>query len=87
MNKKYLIVVKYIFSIFCMIGFLGSYGQKLYKIEKDKYGEPLLNDKTQYSFKEKPSEKDLKTIDTTVYYVQVFEGRPYNEESKDNHFS
>lgn len=64
--------------------FLNSCGQKLYKIEKDKYDESLLNDKAQYSFKEKPSEEDLKRIDTTAYYVQVFEGRYYNEEEMKN---
>ncbi|WNI35672.1 hypothetical protein [Chryseobacterium sp. SG20098] len=72
-------MIKYIFSILCMMVFLNSCGQKLYKIEKDKYDEPLLNAKVQYSFKEKPSEEDLKKIDTTTYYVQVFEGRYYNE--------
>ncbi|MDR4953396.1 hypothetical protein REB14_14540 [Chryseobacterium sp. ES2] len=77
-------MIKYIFSIFCTMVFLSSYGQKLYKIEKDKYGEPLLNDKAQYSFKEEPSEEDLKAIDTTAYYVQVFEGRSYNKEEMKN---
>lgn len=84
MNKKYMIMIKYIFSIFCTIGFLSSCGHKLYKIEKDQFGEPLLNNKAQYSFTEKPSEEDLKKIDTTAYYLQVFEGRYYNEEEMKN---
>lgn len=53
-------MIKYIFSILCMMGFLNSYGQKLYKIEKDQFGEPLLNNKAQYSFTGKPSGEDLK---------------------------
>lgn len=77
-------MVKYILSIFCTIGFLNSCAQKLYKIEKDQFGEPLLNNKAQYSFTEKPTEEDLKKIDTSAYYVQVFEGRDYNEEEKKN---
>ncbi|MGX5685048.1 hypothetical protein ACWKWW_10810 [Chryseobacterium cucumeris] len=77
-------MIKYIFSIFCMTGFLNSCGQKLYKIEKDQFGEPLLNNKAQYSFTEKPSEEDLKKIDTTAYYVQIFEGRYYNEDEMKN---
>ncbi|MDR6488861.1 hypothetical protein J2799_003396 [Chryseobacterium vietnamense] len=77
-------MIKYIFAMFCMMGFLNSCGQKLYKIEKDKYGEPLLNDKAEYSFKEKPTEEHLKIIDTTAYYFQVFEGRFYNEDEMKN---
>lgn len=64
-------MVKYLL-IYCMMSFLNSCGQKLYKIEKDQYGEPLLNDKAQYSFTEKPTAEDLKRIDTTSYYVQKF---------------
>lgn len=45
-------MIKNIFSILCVMMFLNSCGQKLYKIEKDKYDEPLLNDKAQYSFTE-----------------------------------
>ncbi|WP_181416092.1 hypothetical protein [Chryseobacterium sp. CBTAP 102] len=67
-----------------MIGFLSSYGQKLYKIEKDQFGEPLLNNKAEYSFTEKPSEEDLKKIDTTAYYVQIFEDQYHNENEVKN---
>lgn len=77
-------MVKYILSICCTISFLNSCGQKLYKIEKDQFGEPLLNNKAQYSFTEKLTEEDLKKIDTSAYYIQVFEGRYYNEEEKKN---
>lgn len=48
-------------------------------MEKDKHGEPLLNDEANYSFIKIPTEEDLKKIDTTAYYVQIFEGRYYNE--------
>lgn len=72
------------FSVFSILAFLYSCGQKLYKIEKDQFGEPLLNNKVQYSFTEKPSSEDLKKIDTTAYYVQIFEGRYYNENEKKN---
>lgn len=77
-------MVKYIISIFCLIISTKSCAQKRYKIEKDQYGEPLLNDKIQYSFKSIPSEEDLRKIDTTAYYIQVFEGRYYNEDEKKN---
>ncbi|WP_288438541.1 hypothetical protein [uncultured Chryseobacterium sp.] len=72
------------FSAFITLTFLYSCGQKLYKIEKDQFGEPLLNHKAQYSFIEKPSKEDLKKIDTTAYYVQVFERRYYNEDEMKN---
>jgi len=77
-------MVKYILSIFCIINSLNCCGQKLHKIEKDQFGEPLLNNNAQYSFTEKPTEEDLKKIDTSAYYIQVFEGRYYNEEEKKN---
>lgn len=64
------------FPIFlCICGCI----QKQYKIERDKYGEPILNSKTKYSFDKLPTEDDLIKIDTTAYYVQLFEGRYYNE--------
>jgi hypothetical protein len=72
------------FSMFSILAFLYSSGQKLYKIGKNQFGEPLLNNEAKYSFKEKPTEEDLKTIDTTAYYVQAFEGRYYNEEEMKN---
>lgn len=53
-------MVKYIFLILFTITFLNSCGQKLYKIEKDQFGEPLLNHKAQYSLTQKPTDEDLK---------------------------
>lgn len=38
-----------------------------------------MNSKTKYSFDKLPTEDDLIKIDTTAYYVQLFEGRYYNE--------
>ena len=66
--------------------FLSLFGcaQKRYKIDKDQYGEPLLNEKAKYSFTALPTQEDLNKIDTTAYYVQVFECRYYNEEEKKN---
>ena len=58
--------------------------RQLYKIEKDKYGQPILNEKTKYSFDEKLSDENSKKIDTTAYYVQIFEERFYNENEKAN---
>jgi len=77
-------MVKYILSIFCMMNFLNSCGQKLYKIHKDQYGEPLLNENAQYSLITIPTQEDLTKIDTKSYYVQIFEGRYYNEDEKRN---
>ncbi len=77
-------MVKYIFSILCMMSFLNSCGQKLYKIEKDQYGEPLLSDKVNYSFTKKPTREDLNKIDVNAYYIQVFEGGYYNENERRN---
>lgn len=77
-------MVKQIIFAFCMMCFLTSCGQKLYKINKDQYGEPLLTKKAQYSVTEKPSIEDLKKIDTSSYYFQIFEGRYFNENEKKN---
>ena len=78
------VMVKKIILIFPLLLSICGCGQKLYKIEKDKHGEPLLNNKAQYSLTEKPSNEDLKKIDTSAYYVQIFEGRYYNDDEKRN---
>lgn len=78
------VMVKKIILIFPLLLSICGCGQKLYKIEKDKHGEPLLNNKAQYSLTEKPSNEDLKKIDTSAYYVQTFEGRYYNDDEKRN---
>lgn len=55
-----------------------------YKIFKNKNGEPILNADVNYTFTEKPNEEGLTKIDTTAYYIQVFEGRYYNQREKQN---
>ena len=45
---------------------------QLYKIEKDKFGEPILNEKAKYTFNERLSDENSKKIDTTAFYVQKF---------------
>jgi len=55
-----------------------------YKIPKNEYGEPILYGKVKYSFTELPTHKDLEKIDTTAYYVQIFEGRYYNDGERRN---
>lgn len=77
-------MVRKIILTFPLLVSLFSCGQKLYKIETDKYGEPLLNDKAKYSFTEIPTLEDLKKIDTTAYYVQIFPDNLEREEIKKN---
>lgn len=76
MLKRYFIFL--ILSSF-LIGCIGYH-----KIPKDDNGKPILNDKTNYKFTKIPNEEDLAKIDTSAYYVQVFEGRYYNEDEKKN---
>ncbi|WP_244140819.1 hypothetical protein [Kaistella flava (ex Peng et al. 2021)] len=56
----------------------------LYKIEKDKFGEPILNEKAKYTFNERLSNENSKKIDTIAYYMQIFEGQYYNESEMKN---
>ncbi|MGO4707803.1 hypothetical protein AB4Y90_01560 [Chryseobacterium sp. 2TAF14] len=77
-------MVKYIYSTFFLMSFISIFGQKLYKIKKDKYGEPLLNEKAQYSFTYTLNNDDLKKIDTTAFYKQVFEDGYNNSTEKKN---
>ena len=55
-----------------------------YVVEYDKNDEPILGKNMQYNIVEKPNMEDLKKIDTTAYYVQIFEGRYYNEDEISN---
>jgi len=55
-----------------------------YRIPQNENGERLLNENVQYTFTSEPSETDLTKIDTSAYYVQVFEGRYYNEHEIEN---
>jgi len=63
---------------------LHSCGQKLYRIEKDQFGEPLVNEKAKYSLTTLPTVDDLNKIDTSAYYIQIFEYGYYNENEKRN---
>ncbi|MFV0531378.1 MAG: hypothetical protein ACK5MD_08055 [Flavobacteriales bacterium] len=76
-------MLKKCFALFILstilIGCIGYY-----KIPKNENGERILNDKVQYKFKSIPSKEDLIKIDTSAYYVQIFEGRYYNEQEKKN---
>ena len=74
MSKKYILLTICFFV-------LVSCG---YKIQKDSFGEPILNEKVKYTFNEIPNSENLQKIDTTAYYVQVFEGREYNENEMAN---
>ena len=76
MLKRYFILL--ILSLF-ITGCIGYY-----RIPKDINGEPILNEKVNYKFTKIPNESDLTKIDTSAYYVQVFEGRYYNEDEKKN---
>jgi hypothetical protein len=55
-----------------------------YIVNYDNNNEPILGKNMQYSIIEKPSESNIKKIDTSVYYVQIFEGRYYNEDEMNN---
>ena len=77
MKLKNIILILYI-----LLFFLGC--SQLYKIENDRFGEPILNEKAKYTFNEKLSEENSIKIDTTAYYIQIFEGRFYNEDEKNN---
>lgn len=69
--------------ILCILSSFFGYSQ-LYKIEENKFGEPILNEQAKYTFNEMLSEENSKKIDTTAYYVQIFEGQFYNEKEKMN---
>ena len=53
-----------------------------HRIPKDHTGEPVLNERVNYKFTKIPNDEDLTKIDTSAYYVQIFEGRYYNEDEK-----
>ena len=76
MFKKYFILpILSLFLISC-IGY--------HRIVKDENGEPILNEKVNYKFSKIPNTDDLTKIDTSAYYVQIFEGRYYNEDERKN---
>jgi hypothetical protein len=66
---KYLKIILIILLISC----------NAHVVEYDKNDEPIHGKNMQYNISEKPNFEDLKKIDTTAYYVQIFEGRYYND--------
>ena len=65
------------------LGFL-TLNSCYYRIPENSEGDHILTEKVNYKFTEKPSKEDLTKIDTTTYYIQVFEGRYYNEDERKN---
>ena len=76
MKKGYLILL--VLSLF-LSGCIGYH-----RIPKDENGELILNEKVNYKFTKIPTEDDLTKIDTSAFYVQVFEDRFYNIDEKMN---
>ncbi|WP_033962357.1 hypothetical protein [Psychroserpens jangbogonensis] len=54
------------------------------RVPRDNNGEHILNKKVKYRFVKIPNKEDLIKIDTAAYYVQIFEGRYYNNDEKNN---
>jgi hypothetical protein len=54
------------------------------RLQKNEFNEPTLNEKIKYNFTEIPNKDDFQRIDTNSFYVQIFEGRYYNETEKEN---
>lgn len=75
MFKKYFLPIICLFTLI-KCGYL--------RIPKDEFGEPNINENVKYNFVEMPTKDDFNKIDTTAYYIQVFEGRYYNETEKQN---
>ena len=59
-------------------------GCNVYVVDYDKNNEPILSKNMQYNIIERPSIENLKKIDTNAYYVQIFEGRYYNDNEISN---
>lgn len=76
MKKRYFIVIILFSFLISCIGY--------HRIPKNKDGERILNDKVNYKFTKMPNDEDLIKIDTSASYVQIFEGRYYNEDEKKN---
>ena len=76
MFKRILFISIISLTLVCCVGY--------YKIPNNEDGEPILNEKTNYSFTHIPNNEDLTKIDTSAYYVQIFEGRFYNDSEKQN---
>lgn len=55
-----------------------------YKIDKSNTGEPILGKKMSYKSTKVPTFESFAKIDTTAFYIQVFERRYYNDTEKQN---
>ena len=71
---------KYILILFFCALLTGCLGY--YKIPKNSNGERLVNERVNYTFTRIPSKEDRTKIDTSAHYIQIFEGREYNESQK-----
>jgi len=70
--KKYSLLLIVLFFVACS-----------YRITKNADGEPIVDEK-RYSFTKKPSTEDLKIVDTTAVYVQIFNLEDSNEQERSN---
>lgn len=64
-----------LFVIFIITNCIGTYSFKT-----NRNNEVLVNDFRDYSFQIRPSIEDLKKIDTTAYYIQIFPENYINED-------
>ena len=55
-----------------------------YKIGESDTGDPLLGKKMSYKFMGQPDFETFTKIDTAAFYIQIFEGRYYNDTEKQN---
>lgn len=76
LNKNLLLIIIVSLILFSCAGYL--------KIPNDENGEPILNEKVNYTFTSIPNSEAMVKVDTCAYYVQIFEGRYYNKTEKEN---
>ena len=69
-------------QIFYVISILSLTACGFYRLQENDKGLLVVNEKAKYTFNKKPDSNALKNIDTTAIYIQVFEGRFYNENEK-----
>ena len=53
-----------------------------HRLQENGNGLFIVNQRAKYTFDKKPDSTDLKKIDTTAIYIQVYEGRFYNDDEK-----
>ena len=69
-----------VFSSFILSSCIPSIGFHRIPINQD--GERIIGNTVKWRFEKIPTAEDLQKVDTAAYYVQVFEGRYYNEDEK-----